>query len=79
MWFIITFFTIAGILQLVAIVGFFISLIETIFKIEIFKENSWMDRILAKYILKPLTIIFLVMFGLLIIWRIMCFVLGHNC
>jgi hypothetical protein len=79
MWFIITFFTIAGILQLVAIVGFFISLIETIFKIEIFKENSWMDRILAKYILKPLTIIFLVMFGLLMIWRIMCFVLGHNC
>jgi hypothetical protein len=79
MWFIITFFTIAGILQLVAIVGFFISLIETIFKIEIFKENSWMDRILAKYILKPLAIIFLVMFGLLIIWRIMCFVLGHNC
>jgi hypothetical protein len=79
MWFIITFFTIAGILQLVAIVVFFISLIETIFKIEIFKENSWMDRILAKYILKPLTIIFLVMFGLLMIWRIMCFVLGHNC
>jgi hypothetical protein len=79
MWFIITFFTIAGILQLVAIVGFFISLIETIFKIEIFKENSWMDRILAKYILKPLAIIFLVMFGLLMIWRIMCFVLGHNC
>jgi len=79
MWFIITFFAIAGILQLVAIVGFFISLIETIFKIEIFKENSWMDRILAKYILKPLAIIFLVMFGLLIIWRIMCFVLGHNC
>jgi hypothetical protein len=79
MWFIITFFTIAGILQLVNIVGFFISLIETIFRIEIFKENSWMDRILAKYILKPLAIIFLVMFGLLIIWRIMCFVLGHNC
>jgi hypothetical protein len=79
MWFIITFFAIAGILQLVAIVGFFISLIETIFRIEIFKENSWMDRILAKYILKPLAIIFLVMFGLLIIWRIMCFVLGHNC
>jgi hypothetical protein len=79
MWFIITFFAIAGILQLVAIVGFFISLIETIFKIEIFKENSWMDRILAKYILKPLAIIFLVMFGLLMIWRIMCFVLGHNC
>jgi hypothetical protein len=79
MWFIITFFAIAGILQLVAIVGFFISLIETIFRIEIFKENSWMDRILAKYILKPLAIIFLVMFGLLMIWRIMCFVLGHNC
>ena len=79
MWFIITLFTIAGILQLVNIVGFFISLIETIFKIEIFKENSWMDRILAKYILKPLAIIFLVMFGLLMIWRIMCFVLGHNC
>jgi hypothetical protein len=79
MWFIITFLAIAGILQLVAIVGFFISLIETIFKIEIFKENSWMDRILAKYILKPLAIIFLVMFGLLMIWRIMCFVLGHNC
>ena len=79
MWFIITFFTIAGILQLVAIVGFFISLIETIFKIEIFKENSWMDRILAKYILKPLAIIFLVMFGLLMIYAGMKYVLGHNC
>ena len=67
MWFMITFFIIAGILQLACIVGFFISLIETIFKIEIFKENSWMDRILAKYFLKPLGIIFLVMFCLLMI------------
>ncbi len=79
MWFIITFFTIAGILQLACIVGFFISLIETIFKIEIVKENSWMDRILAKYILKPLAIIFLVMFGLLMIYAGMKYVLGHNC
>ena len=79
MWFIITFFAIAGILQLAAIVGFFISLIETIFKIEIVKENSWMDRILAKYILKPLAITFLVMFGLLMIYAGMKYVLGHNC
>ena len=79
MWFIITFVTIAGILQLAVIVGFFISLIETIFKIEIVKENSWMDRVLARYFLKPLAITFLVMFGLLMIWRIMSFVLGDNC
>ena len=79
MWFMITFFIIAGILQLACIVGFFISLIETIFKIEIFKENSWMDRILAKYFLKPLGIIFLVMFCLLMIYAGMKYVLGHNC
>jgi hypothetical protein len=75
----ITFFVIAGILQLACIVGFFLSLIETIFKIEIMKENSWMDRILAKYFLKPLGIIFLVMFCLLIIYAGMKYVLGHNC
>jgi len=79
MWFMITFFTIAGILQLACIVGFFISLIETIFKIEIMKENSWMDRILAKYFLKPLGIIFLVMFCLLMIYAGMKYVLGHIC
>lgn len=79
MWFMITFFVIAGILQLACIVGFFLSLIETIFKIEIMKENSWMDRILAKYFLKPLGIIFLVMFCLLIIYAGMKYVLGHNC
>lgn len=79
MWFMITFFIIAGILQLACIVGFFISLIETIFKIEIVKENSCMDGFLAKYFLKPLGIIFLVMFCLLIIYAGMKYVLGHNC
>jgi hypothetical protein len=79
MWFIITFFAIAGILQLAAIVGFFISLIETIFKIEIVKENSWMDRVLARYFFKPLAITFLVMFCLLIIYAGMKYVLGDNC
>ena len=79
MWFMITFFAIAGILQLACIVGFFLFLIETIFKIEIMKENSWMDRILAKYFLKPLGVIFLVMFCLLMIYAGMKYVLGHNC
>ena len=79
MWFIITFFIIYAILQLANIVGFFISLIETIFKIEIIKENSWMERILAKHILTPLAIIFLVMFALIMVWRIMCFILGCEC
>jgi hypothetical protein len=79
MWFIITLVTIAGILQLACIVGFFLSLIETIFKIEIMKENSWMDRILVRYFLKPLAITFLIMVGLLMIWRIMNLVLGYNC
>ena len=79
MWFIITFVTIAGILQLAAIVGFFISLIETIFKIEIVKENSWMDIVLARYFFKPLAITFLVMFCLLIIYAGMKYVLGDNC
>lgn len=79
MWFIITFFVIILILQLACIVGITISTIEAIFKIEIIKEYSWMDRILGRYILKPLAITSLIMFGLLMIWRIMSFILGYNC
>lgn len=79
MWFIITFFVIIVILQLACLIGITISLIEGIFKIEIIKEYSWMDTILGKYILKPLAITCLVMFGLLMIWRIMSFILGCNC
>ena len=79
MWFVITFLVIAGILQLACIVGATISLIEGIFKIEVIKEYSWMDEVLARYILKPLAITFLIMFGLIMIWKIMSLILGHNC
>lgn len=80
MWFIITFFIISAILQLVCLVGFFIALVASIFKIEkIQEENGWMDRIYGRYIYKPLLITFLIMFGLLMIWRIMNFILGCNC
>lgn len=80
MWFIITFLIISAILQLVCLIGFFIALVASIFKIEkIQKENGWMDRIYGRYIYKPLLITFLIMFGLLMIWRIMSFILGYNC
>jgi len=79
MWFIVTYFIIIFILQMSCVIGLFISLIESVFKIEIIKENSWMDRILAPYFLKPLTIIVLVMFGLLMIYAGMKFILGTNC
>lgn len=79
MWFIITFFVIIAILQLACVVGLIISIIEAIFKIEIVKEDSWMDTILARYFLNPLAIICLVMFGLIMIWGIMNLILGHNC
>ena len=39
MWFIVTFFIIILILQLFCVIGFFIALIEGIFKIEIIKES----------------------------------------
>lgn len=79
MWFIIIFFLIILILQLFCAIGFFIALIEGIFKIEIIKENSWMDRILAKYFLKPLAITALIMFSLIMIYAGMKFILGVNC
>jgi len=79
MWFIVTFFIIILILQLFCVIGFFIALIEGIFKIEIIKEYSCMDIILARYFLKPLAITALVMFSLLMIYAGMKFILGVNC